>query len=260
MERLIARLERKLGRFAVQNLILFVVAGTAIVWALSFTRPQAVERLILDMDAVRRGQVWRLVTFLFIPETWSTWMILISLYFTWWVGSSLEQHWGAFKFNVYYFVGVVATIVGAVIGGPATNFWLNTSLLLALATLFPDVEILLMLVVPLKVKWLGIATAAWMGYSALTGDLSEKTAIAASVVNYVLFFGGHWTSVLRGQRLQAQQRAKRASFQPSAPDIGKRECAICGAREDAGADIRVCSCEKCGGKARQLCLEHARNH
>ncbi|HLK38049.1 MAG TPA: rhomboid family intramembrane serine protease [Polyangiaceae bacterium] len=260
MERLIARLERKLGGLAVQNLMLIVVAGTAIVWVLSSSRPESVERLVLDVDAVRHGEVWRLVTFLFIPPTRSSWLILIDLYFTWWIGSTLEQHWGPFKFNVYYLVGAVATIVGAIVGGPATNVWLNVSLILALATLFPDVVVQLMLVVPIKVKWLGIGTAAWMGYMAFTGDLSEKTAIAASVVNYALFFGGHWASFLRGKRLQAEQRARREALRPSSPDLGKRTCAICGAREDSGADIRVCSCEKCGGKQRALCLEHARNH
>src|SRR5271165_5517518 len=119
MDRLLARLERRIGRYAVPNLILYIVGGMAIFWVLSMARPEVAGRLILDMDAVRRGQIWRLFTFLFIPPASSGLWVLISLYFTWWVGSSLEQHWGAFRFNVYYFVGALATIVGALIGGPA---------------------------------------------------------------------------------------------------------------------------------------------
>jgi membrane associated rhomboid family serine protease len=247
MERLLARLERRLGRFAVEHLILYVVAGMAIVWVLSLSRPYAVGRLMLDIDAVRRGQVWRLFTFLFLPPPSSTYWILLNLYFAWWVGSSLEQHWGAFKFNVFYFVGVAATILGAVVGGPTTNFWLNFSLLLSFATLFPDVTIMLMFVLPVRVKWLGIASA-------------DRAAIVASVVNYVLFFGEHWWGVWRGRRVVVRQQARREELRSTPPVFGQRVCAMCGASEADGADIRVCSCAKCGGQARALCLQHARNH
>jgi hypothetical protein len=260
MERLLARLERRLGRYAIEHLILYIVAGMAIIWVLSLSRPYAVGRLMLDMHAVRRGQVWRLVTFLFLPPPSSTYWILLNLYFAWWVGSSLEEHWGAFKFNVFYFVGVGATIAGAIVGGPTTNFWLNWSLLLSFATLFPDVTILLMFVLPVRVKWLGIAAAAYMVYVASIGTSADRAAIVASVVNYVLFFGEHWWGVSRGRRVVVRQQARRAELRSSAPVFGQRVCAICGAREADGADIRVCSCEKCGGQPRALCLEHARNH
>jgi hypothetical protein len=78
--------------------------------------------------------------------------------------------------------------------------------------------------------------------------------------NYGLFFGGHWWDVWRSRNLQVRQKARRVSMQAGAPVFGQRTCAICGAREADGADIRVCSCEKCGGQPRSLCLEHARNH
>src|ERR1700677_4026031 len=116
MDRLLARLERSIGRYAIPNLILYVVAGMGMAWILSMTRPEVLGRLVLDMDAVRAGQVWRLFTFLFIPIGTSYW-VLVNLYFAWWIGSSLEQHWGAFKFNAYYFVGMAGTIVAALLAG-----------------------------------------------------------------------------------------------------------------------------------------------
>jgi len=260
MERLLARLERRLGRFAVEHLILYVVAGMAIVWVLSLSRPYAVGRLMLDIDAVRRGQVWRLVTFLFIPQGSSPLWVLVGLYFTWWVGSSLEQHWGAFKFDAYYFLGVIGTVAAAVIAGPTTNFWLNTSLFFAFATLFPDVTILLMFVLPVRVKWLGIASALFVVYEGVQGDWATRAAIGASFANYALFFAEHWWAVWKGRRVVGRQKAKRAELRSTPPAFGQRVCAICGAREADGTDIRVCSCEKCGGQPRALCLEHARNH
>jgi hypothetical protein len=261
MERLLARLERRLGRYAIPNLILFVIAGMAMVFVLSLQRPEVVDRLELDMYAVRHGQYWRLVTFLIIPPSGTTWLLL-NLYFMWWIGSSLEQHWGSFKFNVYYFTGAAGAIVAAAITGYGTNLWLNdASLLLAFATLFPDVEILLFFILPIRVKWLGMLTAAPMLYFLAVGGWGMRASILASFAGYLLFFTGHWWSLLRRERVVARQRIRRAQFESGAPPaFGARVCAICGAREVDDVDIRVCSCEKCGNKPRTLCLEHARNH
>lgn len=266
MERLLARLERRFGRLAIPNLILVIVGGMGIVWLLSLLRPEFLSLLILDIDAVRRGEVWRLVTFLFLPESppqasqWSLLWEAVYLYFTWWIGSSLEQHWGSFKFNLYYGLGALATVVAAVLFGPMTNIWLNGSLLFAFATVFPDVQILLFFIIPVRVKWLGIVAAAACGYYFARGDSNLRAAIAASVVAYAVFFGGYWYGVLSQRRVISRQRARRAEFESAAPAFGQRACAICGAREADGADVRVCSCEKCGGKPRTLCLQHARNH
>src|SRR5260370_26712178 len=101
------------------------------------------------MAVVRWGGVGRLGTFLFIPPRSSEFWILINLYFTWWVGSSLDEHWGAFKFNAYYILGAIGTILAAVLTGPTTNVWLDASMFFAFPTLFPDVTILLFFVLPL---------------------------------------------------------------------------------------------------------------
>lgn len=260
MDRLLARLERRLGRYAIPNLILYVVAGMAIVWAMSLARPEAVGRLMLDMNAVRRGEVWRLVTFLFIPPRSSPLWVLVNLYFTWWVGSSLERQWGAFKFNAYYFIGAIATMAAALVAGPTSNTWLDSSLFLAFATVFPDVTILLFFILPIRVKWLGILAAVGILFAFAMGDWGTRGSIAAALLNYVLFFVGHWRQVWAQRNVVVRQKARRETLRSEAPVFGQRVCAMCGAREADGTDIRVCSCDKCGGKPRALCLEHARNH
>jgi hypothetical protein len=261
MDRLLARLERRLGRFAIPNLIVFVVGGMVIAWVLSQVRQDFVESLVLDMSAVRRGQVWRLVSFLFIPMGGSAIWFFVNVYFTWWVGSSLEQHWGAFRFNLCYLLGTVGTIVAAIVAGPQSNTWLDASIFLAFATVFPDVSILLFFILPVKVKWLGIAAALGIAFAAATGDWGTRAAIGAALVNYGVFFGGHWAQWWRMRNVAVRQKARRVTLQSSAGTaFGERVCAVCGAREADGADIRVCSCAKCGGQPRTLCLEHARDH
>ncbi len=260
MDRLLARLERRIGRYAVPNLILYVVGGMAVVWLLSRSRPESVERLVLDMDAVRRGEVWRLATFLLIPPRSSSLWVFVNLYFTWWVGSSLEKHWGAFKFNAFYFIGALATIAAALVAGPTSNTWLDSSLFLAFATTFPEVSILLFFILPIRVKWLGIFAALAIGAAFVLGDWETRAPIIAALVNYALFFGGHWRRIWQQRGLGVRQKARREQMRSNAPVFGQRVCAICGIREADGADIRVCSCEKCGGQQRALCLQHARNH
>jgi membrane associated rhomboid family serine protease len=264
MERLLARLERWFGRFAIPHLMAYVAVGTAILWLLSSSRPEALQRLTLDLDAVRRGQVWRLVTFALVPPATSPFGVFMDLYFMWWVGSSLEQHWGAFKLNVYYFIGMLGAIGAAAVTGHASNFWLNSaSLMLAFATLFPDEQIMLYFVLPIRVKWLGWLGAAFIAYMLATGGMGTKVSIAACLAGYVLFFAGHWWDAWKSRNVVVRQRARRAELEPVAAGRAARvarTCAICGKSEDDGADIRVCSCEKCGGKPRTLCLEHARNH
>ena len=151
--------------------------------------------------------------------------------------------------------------MAALITGAASSFWLNdASLLFAFATLFPDVEILLFFVLPIRVKWIGLISALPVAYTLATGGWVTRASIIASLVSYVLFFAGHWRDVLNGRQVQVRQRARRAELESVAPVFGQRVCALCGKKEADGADIRVCSCEKCGGKQRALCLEHARNH
>src|SRR4051812_27425845 len=117
MDRLLARLERKLGRFAIGHLSYFIVGGMGLVFLLGQTRPEIYDLLTLNFRMVREGQIWRLVTYLFLPTSDSLYWILFSLYWVWMVGHSLETEWGAFKFNVFYVLGMIGTTAAAWISG-----------------------------------------------------------------------------------------------------------------------------------------------
>ncbi len=261
MDRLLTGLERRFGRLAIQNVPSFVAGGMAIVFVLALVKPQFLGVLSLDIEAIKRGQVWRLVTYLFIPSSMAPLWMFFSVYWTWLVGRSLEQEWGPFRLNLYYLLGMIGTTVAAWIGGGAVgNTWLNLSMFFAFATLFPSYQITLFFVIPIKVKWLGLLSAAFLLWSAITGDWADRAAIGAAMINYLLFFGEHLVALVRRRNLEVRQTARRASMPaPASAATADRVCAMCGARQSEGADIRVCSCEKCQ-PSRSLCLEHARNH
>ncbi len=260
MERMLARLERRFGGYAVPNLTAIVVAGMAVVFLMAMLRPSVIGLLVLDFDLVKEGQVWRLFTYLFLPTTSSPLWIFLALGFVWYVGSTLENHWGSFRFNLFYLFGCGGTTFAAWLTGHAeTNIWLNYSLMLAFGTLFPDEQFFLF-VVPIKAKWYAIFDAVYLGYGLATGDTSTRAAILAALSGYFIFCGPALVALLRGRQLAVRQAARRAAIPPAESVVtGKRICAICGASEADGTDIRVCSCEKCKGP-RNLCLTHARNH
>lgn len=263
MDRFLARLERGfLGKLAIERLTSIIVGGMAIAFVLLQVRPELYGALELDPALVTK-QPWRLVSYLFIPYSTSLIFVFFALYFFWIMGTALEHEWGAFKFNVYYLIGALGTTGAALITRePQGSLWLNLSIYFAFATLYPDYVITLFFILPIRIKWLALVAAAPVVFSFVTGDIGTKAAIGVAFANYFLFFGGHLLALFRGQRLVMKQSMRRASFRSSAGPIATegRSCAICGARQDDGADIRVCSCEKCGGKPRDLCLEHARNH
>jgi len=262
VERLLTRLERTfLGRIAIERLTTFLVGGMGITWVLCQMRPEFAVHLYLIPQLVP-VQPWRLVSFLFFPPASGVFWVFFSLYFLWMTGSYLEAEWGAFKLNVFYFLGAIGTVIAAFATGmPMSNTMLNMSLLFAFATLFPDFVIQLFFIIPIRIKWLALVAAGYLVLQAVEGDLGVRVGIGAALGNYFLFFSGHLVALARGRRVLVRQAARRAAQRTAdtREDTDERACALCGKKQSDGADIRVCSCERCGAP-RQLCLEHARDH
>ncbi|MFO0640187.1 MAG: hypothetical protein U0183_13295 [Polyangiaceae bacterium] len=267
MDALLARLERRFGRFAIPNVTMYIVGGMAITFALSMLRPEILSVMELDLAAVRQGQVWRLVSYLFIPRTTSLIFVFFQLSFTWFLGRSLEAEWGPLKMNLYFLVGMIGTtIAAAATGEPVGNQYLTTTLFLAFATLFPDYQITLYLIIPIRVKWLALLSAGVLVVSAVLGSWATRAGVLAATSNYFLFFGAHLRDAIRDRARQRGQASRLADMKAgravvsTTPDKGVvRACSVCQAREDEGADIRVCSCAKCGIPT-LFCLSHARDH
>jgi len=263
MEGLLARLERRIGRFAIHNLITYVVGAMALVFVLELLKKGYLSYLTLDPTLMRQGQYWRAISYLFIPPSAHPIFLIFVLQMYWIIGRSLEEAWGAFKLNVYYFLGMIGTTAAALIlGQPMTNTYINLSLFLAFATVFPDYEIYLFFLLPVRVKWLGLISGAFLGYAVVTGSMAARIAIAAAIVNYLLFFGKRLIELARGVKTMAKQQPKRAQFAREPERRAPRTCVTCGlSDDDEGADLRVCNCQEvCQGKATVYCLAHARSH
>ena len=240
---MIERLERHLARFAIPGLIRYVVALNALVFVLLKLNPGYAAGLAPDRAAVLRGEVWRLASWIFIPETESYFWIAFYLLFVWWLGDLLESSWGTFRLNAYYFLGMVLCTASALVFEiSAGNLLLNLSLFFAVATLAPNLEILLFFVLPVKMKWVALLSALYPIEIVILGTLPAKMAVIMCLGNYILFFG---PGFLMGRLDRRRADGRRARFEAAKlpRDESLHRCAACGItdRSHPDADFRVAS-------------------
>jgi len=198
----LGRMNYKYGRRAITNLMNIIVFGMALVFLSDIVLvSQGVNPLsavlAFDRSALFAGQVWRLVSFIIIPVNSSILFIILSLYFYWLMGTALESEWGSFKFNIFYLFGVIGTILAGLITGYAVNTFLNMSLFLAFALLYPDFQMRLFFLIPVKVKYLAYIEAAYLLFMLIFSSWQMKIVIFVSLLNIVLFF---WTDFTGGIR------------------------------------------------------------
>ncbi len=255
---LLDKLERKFGRYAIRELMVYIIGINALVYFLSYAYPEssATSKLWLDPSLIMKGEVWRLITYIFIPPTASVLWIFFILYFYYIVGTGLEQEWGSFRFTVYYLAGMVGTVIAAfIVGQGATALYLNMSLFLAFAYVYPNFEILLFFVVPVKVKYLAWLNWIFIAFTVLTAPLSAKAAAIVSVLNYFLFFGKDILNATSAY--QRRRHFKSLSAQPLKATIHR--CMICGMTENDDIRMEFRYCSRCEGD-REYCMPHLKTH
>ena len=212
---LLDKLNRKIGRYAIRNLMTIIVAGTAIVWLLDMFVYQRTGVLVsnwlyFNKYAVLHGQVWRVVTFVFVPEQYNLLYLALSLYFYWVIGSALEREWGAFRFDAYYFCGMICAIISGFITGYATVYYLHLSLFLAFAIMYPNYTVLLFFAFPIKMKWLAFIDLALLVLTAIFSSWIQRIALVVALFNIALFFWWIPFDKLRAvHRRKKWQRANR---------------------------------------------------
>jgi len=190
-DRWVAKLDQKYGRYAIRNLMLYIVLGQGVVLAFTLVVGINVSHfLFFYLPAIRNAQFWRIFSFILIPpQRLALFFTIMAMYFTWLIGSHLESEWGALKFNLFYFLGVFGTILGGLFTGFATNSYIHITLLLAFALLYPDYQILLFFILPVKVKYLGYLAGASLAILFIRSSGAQRVAILISILNLFLFFG-----------------------------------------------------------------------
>ena len=283
-------LRRKLEKYAIPNLTLYLIICYGIGYLMQFLVPAGYQYLMLDPFLVLKGQVWRLVTWILIPpDSSNIFFVLITLYLYYSLGGLLERIWGTYKDNVDLFSGLLFTILGAfvlcgysvlmgaqptmytglyllnngsaVYFGQFSTYYINMSIFLACAASIPDVQVLLMFLFPIKVKWLGIVYGIILLVNCIQGGIATWIVVIFSLLNFLVFFlrskGKMHLSVGQIRRQQEFHQKMRSAGQTKG--ITRHKCAICGRTELDGDDLEFRFCSKCNGNY-EYCQYHLFTH
>jgi hypothetical protein len=258
--KLLNRLERSLGKFALPELTLYLVCGQAAFLIMALARPEFLNRVSFQPHFVLEdGEWWRVLTFPFYPPTLNPIFAIFGLYLTYIMGTALEHNWGTFRYNLYLLIAYVASVAGAFVSphGVATSAYFSGSIFLAFAQLYPNFTILLFFILPIQIKWLALVTWCLYGWSLLVGDTMTRMLVLASVLNFLLFFWRDIIDMFRTgrRRMKSQLRLREEKSSASVPF---HTCAACGITDKSHPKMEFRYCPECGGLG--YCIDHIHNH
>ena len=278
------KMERKYGRYALSHLTLYIIVTYIAGYLMELAAPSMLQYLTLEPYYILHGQVWRLVSWILIPPESLNIFTIIMLFFYYSIGTSLEHAWGDFKYNVYIFSGILMTIIGAfllygilyvVYGAPCTmgsqfsTYYISLSIFLGFAMSFPDMQVLLYFIIPIKVKWMAYLDVALIAVDIFRGLTSGNwpgvVVILCSLANVAVFY----FLLRRGKRPSFQQKKRQKEFQKAVSrgsaermrgnGVTKHKCAICGRTEKDDPNLEFRFCSKCNGNY-EYCQEHLFTH
>ena len=289
----IDKLERKFGRFGIPNLTVYIIGCYVLGYFLAMFAPGVLNMLSLDMSMVMKGQIWRLVTWVIYPPssvggTGNLVMFLLAIFFFYYpIGTSLERTWGSFRYTLYIFSGLLFVLIAAfityfvtggfvvidgmtyMIGGSVfTTYYVSLSVFLAYAACYPDMQILLWFVIPIKMKWMAWVYGAIIVYNMISyvrvGLWVMAVPILASLLNFVLFFFSNrnmhrYNPKEVHRRREFKKAMAQSRVNPATGGITKHKCAICGRTEKDDPNLEFRFCSKCNGNY-EYCQDHLFTH
>ncbi len=260
---------RKHPYFGIPNLMKYITIANAVLWLLNAVNSRLLPYMVFSPYWILRGQVWRLISFIFIPPSTGI-LAFIAFYFYYFLGTTLEQQWGTTRFNLYFFSGVVLTILFGFliywITGISVSliaYYLFLSMFFSFAVLFPDMQVLLFFVIPVKMKWLAILDALFFIYGIFTTPFPANLVPVVAILNFFLFCGEDLLAMLGVYKKSANtisfQRAAREIRRKQAASLYHHKCAVCGKTDTDYPDLEFRYCSKCAGY-HCFCQEHINSH
>lgn len=262
------KLERHFGAFGIPNLIIGVILAQAIATLLAMSDKSIPLLLMLDPAAVEAGQWYRLFTWVIVPSVSPLGVIFAIFYFQllFMIGQSLEAEWGAFKSTVYLVLGVLLPSVGSMflwhfyhVPVFMTGWYFSTSLMLAFAALAPEFTLLLMFILPVKMRWWAWLVGAYLLFKAVTGGLTGFLEVGFGVGNYLIYFLPAGVQAWRQGQSNLKHRKVFKAAEREAVQVQLRRCETCG-KGPAESDLRLCHCDQCGDEGRNYCTDHLPQH
>ena len=262
--------------FGIPNLMKFIVIGNVLVFFLDLFSNVYVSWLFaFSRPLIFQGQIWRLLTFVFVPGSsnfvFGVLGFVLSTLFYYYIGNVLEMQWGTARFTVFYGLGVVLNLAaGFVLGVSVSMYYVNMSMFFSFATLYPEMQVLLYGILPLKVKWMAWLDAALFAYHMfryLSMGLWEYALLpVVAILNYFIFFWDDLMGTLRrtGERAAYRTRPQTINFKKAQKQVREHKgylhkCAVCGITDADDPNMEFRYCSKCNGYY-CYCMNHINNH
>ena len=281
-------LSRWLSRFSynhpnlsIEGLIRYVVAGNMLVFILDLFSHGVFHNFLTFVPGyILQGQIWRVVTFIFVPMSFNVLNFILSTVFFYVMGTRLEGAWGSARFTLYYGLGVLLNIlVGFLLPvvdpiyrmfPTADMSYLHLAMFFAYATLYPDLQVLAAFFIPVRIKWLALLDAALFLYKIMFylsyGQFAMAFLPVVAIFNYLIFFWDDLMEVLNRGKARAvhQHSAQTINFKKAQKELRQRrgylhKCSVCGVtdQDDPSMEFRYRS--KCNGYY-CYCANHINNH
>ena len=264
--------------------MLYISLGTALVYILSAidTSDTLYYLLCFDREAILSGQVWRLITYPLAYSGGNPLFTLITLLCYYSLGRAIENIWGTFRFNLFYFSGMLMMDLFCMLfGGIASAYYLNLSLFLSYATLYPNAQFLFLFIIPVRAWIFALFDLVVTFYDVITlsvlGYFPYSLFPLVALLNYFLFFGKDVLNVvplswrLNTRRLFKKKPAKKTGTIPF-PNAGSYEatvatakapythkCTVCGRTDVSDPELEFRYCSRCSGY-HCYCSDHISNH
>lgn len=277
----LTKLERKYGKFAIPNLTVILIVGFVVGYIIEIVQPDALYLINLNPAKIMQGQIYRLLTWVIMPPGGASLLIIITLMFYYSVGRSLENTWGDFRYTLYILSGILFTDIGVVgtylvmrLAGQGqaaaffaeysgtSTYYLCMSMFLAYAFMFPDMQVLLYFIIPIKVKWLGYLDIAYLILSVLSygmmGDYAGMVTVIMSVLNFILFY-----FLMKGRtRVTPAHKKRKRAYKKEVRQtqiLTRHKCAVCGQTEEDNPNLEFRYCSRCKGNY-EYCSNHLFTH
>ena len=267
----------------IPNLMLYITIGTAIVYLISmFTQNFLLYDILrFDRSLILKGQVWRLISYPLTYGSINPVFMLITLVCYYSLGRAMENAWGTFKFNLFYFTGILMMdIYSMIFNCQADAYYLNLSLFLSYATMYPNAQFLLLFIIPVKAWIFALIDLLLILYGLIADPFPYNLFPVIALANYFLFFGKDVANVIpiswqanfrrlfRKKPKASQPRPKVVPFPsagsyeasvatPKAPYTHR--CTVCGRTDVSNPDLEFRYCSRCKGY-HCYCEDHISNH
>ncbi len=289
MNNFLNKMENKFGRFAIRNLTIYIIGLYILGYILQLApaKVNITQYLTLDPYQILHGQVWRLFSWVLIPpQAISIWLIF-TLYLYYFIGTTMERTVGTFRYNVFIFGGFLGVIIAAFVsylvyylllgGDEATlqaymylfsrvfsTYYIQEAVFLSFALSYPDIQLLLMFIIPVKVKYLGIFYAALLVFDAVYSGLIGGSypiffVILFQFINLLIFY----LQTGKLSHLKPKEVKRRQDFRQGAQmmpkGVTRHKCAVCGRTENDDPNLEFRFCSKCNGNY-EYCQDHLFTH